>query len=64
MNDNKEQQPGKQQPGIDVDKIGFGEGGETTGLDDDVLDSVSGGLSSIPLDDDNNVNCPCTNSCG
>jgi len=50
----------KAKQGIDVDKIDFDQDGEASGLDDDVLDSIAGGLKS----DDVNSNCPCTNTCG
>jgi hypothetical protein len=50
----------EKQSGIDVDKITFGEDGESAGLDDDDLDSISGGLLST----DDNGNCNCTNNCG
>ncbi|PRC92794.1 hypothetical protein [Solimicrobium silvestre] len=40
--------------GLDVTKVTFDKNGEVTGLSDEVLDSVSGGLKS--------VNNSCTNS--
>ena len=51
MNHQNTQQP-DQQTGIDLDNISFDEDGAIAGLDDDLLDSVSGGVIV-----DKNGNC-------
>ena len=52
----KDDEVPKKQEGIDVEKITFDTEGEAEGLDDDLLDSVAGGLSE-------NTNCPCNAGC-
>lgn len=47
----------KKKQGIDVDNINFDEDGEANGLDDDILDSIAGGLQ------EDNGNCPCNSGC-
>ena len=47
----------KNDEGIDIDRIDLDESGELSGLDDDTLDAISGGLS-VHTDTEKNPMCP------